>query len=118
MTDTEEKNASPIIDYEDFAKLMIKIAKIISVEEIPKSDKLLKLTINIGGDDERIIVAGIKESYSGEDLVGTQIVVLTNLKPRKVFGVESNGMLLAASIDGKAVLLRPDKEVLEGSKIR
>ena len=118
MTENDEKKTETIIDYEDFAKLNIKIAKILSVKEISKSNKLLKLEITIGEDEERTIVAGIKESYSYEDLVGTQIVVLTNLKPRKVFGVESNGMLLAASIDGKAVLLRPDKEVLEGSKIR
>ena len=118
MTENVEKNSNIIIDYDDFAKLNIKIGKILSVEEIPKSNKLLKITVNVGEDEERIIVAGIKESYSSDDLVGTQIVVLTNLRPRKVFGIKSNGMLLAASLDGKAILLRPDKEVIEGSKIK
>ncbi|MHA1991284.1 MAG: methionine--tRNA ligase subunit beta [Candidatus Hodarchaeales archaeon] len=118
MAEKEQTNEETVIDYEDFAKLTIKVAKIVKVEEIPKSDKLLKITINVGEVENRTIVAGIKETYEPEKLIGSQIIVLTNLKPRKVFGVKSNGMLLAASVDNKAVLLRPDKEIPEGSKIR
>ena len=109
MSEKEQTNDETVIDYDDFAKLSIKIAKVENVEEIPKSNKLLKLTINVGEPENRTIVAGIKQTYEPEKLIGSQIVVLTNLKPRKVFGVTSNGMLLAASVDNKAILLRPDK---------
>jgi methionyl-tRNA synthetase len=118
MAEKEQTNEEIVIDYEDFAKLSIKIAKVKNVEEIPKSNKLLKLTIDVGEPENRTIVAGIKDVYDPEKLIGSQIVVLTNLKPRKVFGVKSNGMLLAASVNNNAVLLRPDKESPEGSKIR
>lgn len=114
-----EKNSNEdvIVQYDEFAKLNFRIATIETVEPIPKSDKLLKLQIKIGSET-RTLVAGIKETYTPEDLVGKQIVVFTNLKPRKVFGVKSQGMLLAADVDGKAVLLQPDKAVPSGSKVR
>jgi len=80
---------------EDFSKLDLKVAKIISVEDHPNADKLIVLKINLG-QEERQIVAGIKENYSKEDLQDRNIVVVTNLKPVKLRGIESNGMLLAA----------------------
>ena len=105
------------IKYEDFAKLDIRIGKILSAEKVENADKLLKLEIDIG-TEKRQVLAGIAEFYKPEELVGKQIPFLANLEPRKLRGLESQGMILAADADGKAVLLHPDKEVLDGSKVR
>lgn len=105
------------ITFEDFKKLDIRIGRIKSAEPIENADKLLKLTLDMG-DEERIVVAGVAEWYKTDELVGLQIPVLVNLEPRTLRGVESQGMMLAASAEGKAVLLRPDKEVPPGSIIR
>jgi len=104
------------ISYSDFQKMDIKIAKIKSAERVPNTDKLIKMEIDIG-DETRQIVAGIGEVYETDDLVDKQIPVLVNLEPRKIKGIESNGMLLAVVVDGKPILLEPDKEVPNGSKI-
>jgi len=114
----KEEKSSFSVSYDLFSKLDIQIATIVSVDEIPKSSKLLKLTVKLGNDKQRVIVAGIKQAYDPADLVGSQIVVLTNLEPRTVFGATSNGMLLAADVDGRAILLRPDTKVPEGSRVR
>ncbi len=106
------------ISYDEFAKLDIRIGKIVEVEEIPKSKKLIKLMIDLGEKSPRQVVAGIKQFYQPEELVGRQVVVLTNLQPVKLMGVESNGMILAGDIDGRAVLLQPDSEVPPGTKVR
>ena len=106
------------ISYEEFSKLDIRIGKIVEVEEIPKSKKLIKLLVDIGEENPRQVVAGIKQYYNPEDLVGRQVVVLTNLQPVKLMGVESRGMILAGDIDGRAVLLQPDSEVPPGTKVR
>lgn len=107
------------VDLSDFEKLDIRIGKIIKAEQIPGSKKLLKLEIDIGGEVRRV-VAGIAEYYRPEDLVNRKVVILTNLKPKKIFGVESQGMILAADVNGKPYLLTVDKEVEvpEGSKVR
>ena len=86
-------------------------------EKIKGSKKLIRLEVDIG-DEVRQIVAGIADSYREEELVGKSVVVLTNIKPAKLMGVESNGMILAADVEGKAVLLTPEKEVEAGVKIR
>ncbi|MEM4747991.1 MAG: methionine--tRNA ligase subunit beta, partial [Archaeoglobaceae archaeon] len=88
-----------------------------SAEKIEKSKKLLKLIVDIGGE-RRQIVAGIAENHKPEDIIGKLVVVLTNLKPAKIMGVESRGMILAADVDGKAVLLVPEAEVVAGTKVR
>lgn len=106
-----------MVTFEDFKKIELKIARIVSAEEVAGAEKLLKLQIDMG-TEKRQIVAGIKKSYNANDLVGTEIVVVANLEPRMVMGVESQGMLLAAADDKGPVLLRPDKEVLPGSGIR
>ncbi len=106
------------IPYDDFAKLEIKIGKIVEAEEIPKSKKLLKLKVDIGESEPRQLVAGIKQQYSPAELVGRLVVVLANLKPAKLMGVESKGMILAADLDGKAILLQPDSEVPPGTRVR
>ena len=82
------------ISIDDFAKVELRTAEVLAVEDHPNADKLLKLSIKLG-DEERTLCAGIKEWYSPEDLVGKTIVVVANLKPRKLRGVESQGMLLA-----------------------
>ena len=105
------------INFEEFQKIKLKIARIISAEQVEKSEKLLKLEIDIG-DEKRQIVAGIANFYQPEDLIGREIVVLVNLEPRILMGMESQGMLLAASDEGKPVLLRPDEDVPPGTKIR
>lgn len=106
-----------MITYDDFIKVELKIAKIVEAEEVVGAEKLLKLRIDLGGE-KRQIVAGIKKSYQAKDLIGREIVVVVNLEPRMVMGIESNGMLLAASDDNGPVLLRPDKEVPPGSGIK
>jgi methionyl-tRNA synthetase len=115
MSETTQK---PIINYEDFSKLDIRIATVISAEAVEGADKLLKITLDVGDEiGERTIAAGIKAWYSPEDLVGQQIVYLANLAPRELRGVVSQGMLLAAG-DTTAILIQPTKSVDSGTKIR
>lgn len=106
-----------MITFDDFKKIELKVAKIIAAEEVAGAEKLLKLQIDIGAE-KRQIVAGIKKNYAPGDLVGKEIIVVVNLEPRTVMGVESNGMLLAASDEAGPVLLMPDKEVPPGTGIR
>ncbi|MFA6373360.1 MAG: methionine--tRNA ligase subunit beta, partial [Methanothrix sp.] len=105
------------ISFEEFGSLDLRIGEIKEAGPIKGSKKLLKLLVDIG-DETRQVVAGIAGAYSAEELVGTQVVVLTNLKPTKLFGVESQAMLLAADAVGKAVLLRPREFVETGTKVR
>ncbi len=84
------------INYEDFIKADLRVASIKKAERVDGSEKLVRLEVEVG-DDERQIVAGIGKSYSPEDIIGKQIIIVANLKPRKLMGVESQGMLLAAS---------------------
>ncbi len=110
--------ADETIDYELFQKIKLKVAEIVEAEAIPKSRKLLKLQLQLG-DEKRQIVAGIAEHYKPEELIGKKIIIVANLKPAKLFGVESNGMLLAASADGKMSLLTVmDDTMPSGSEIR
>jgi methionyl-tRNA synthetase len=115
---TPEPAAVTEITIEDFAKVQLRVARIIEAEPLEGSDKLLKLQVAIG-DQQRQIVAGIRKNYTPEDLIGRQIVVVANLKPAKLRGTESQGMLLAAvSEDGGAILLQPESEAPEGAKVR
>ena len=114
---TEAKPMGEIITFDEFKKLDLRIAEIKTVERIPGADKLYKLTID-AGDEERTIIAGIAPFYEADTLVGRKIVFLANLAPAKIRGVESNGMLLAADVDGRAILLQPDQDVPAGAKIR
>ncbi len=119
---TEEKGqieTLPMVEYEDFAKLDIRVGKVLLAEPVKKSKKLLRLEVDIGEAKPRQLVAGMSSYYTPEELVGKYVVVLANLKPTKLCGVESNGMMLAAD-DGEAIVaaLMPDKELKPGSKIR
>lgn len=106
-----------MISYEDFAKLELKIATITAAERIEGSEKLLKLQLDLGSES-RQIVSGIARSYEPEQLIGKQIVMIANLEPRSLMGIESNGMLLAASDESGPVLLIPEKEVSAGTSIK
>jgi len=105
----------PEISIEDFASMDIRTGKVIRAETVPKSSKLLRLSVDIGGEI-RQIVSGIAQFYPAETLVGKQVVVLVNLKPAKIFGIESKGMILAAG--DRASLLVPETPVDPGTKIR
>ncbi len=115
-----------MISIEDFAKIELKTAKILSAERVEGSEKLIKLEVDAGDVDEtggplrRRVLAGIAKAYEPEALLNKTVVIVANLEPRKLMGMESNGMLLAAtdSSTGVLALLTPDHDVASGSKIR
>lgn len=107
----------PPVTYDDFAKLDLRVAKILAAREHPNANKLLLLQIQVG-EVEKQIVAGIRGHYEPESLVGRQIVIVNNLAPAVIRGEESNGMLLAASDSNGVVLLRPDRECEPGSGVK
>ncbi len=110
----------PTISYDDFIKLDLRVAKIVEAGEHPNADKLIVLQIDLGGE-QRQIVAGLKAYYKPEDLVGRSIVVVANLEPRKMRGLESQGMLLAAVCgEGEeldVVVLTTEKDAPPGSPV-
>jgi methionyl-tRNA synthetase len=111
--------AGDTITIDDFARVQLRVADILSAERIEGAKKLLRLRIRVGEGDERQLVAGIAETYVPEDLPGRQIVVVANLQPATIRGVQSQGMLLAATdAAGAAILLTPEKPVAAGSKVK
>ena len=109
--------AKDTIEYDDFAKLQIQVGQVIKCEEVPKSKKLLCSQVQIGSTTRQIL-SGIKQWYSAKDMVGKQVVVVTNLAPRNIAGLESQGMILMAEDDaGNAVLVSPEKNIKTGSEI-
>jgi len=106
------------ISYEDFSKVKLITVKILNAIEHPNADKLLVLTVNDGERQDRTIVAGIKNDYKIDDLIGKDIIIVDNLKPTKIRGILSEGMLLAAEDEDVVSYLEPNKKVKEGSKIR
>jgi tRNA-binding protein len=107
----------PTITYDDFTKLDLRIATILSARAHPNADKLVIMQIKIG-EEEKQIIAGIRLHYQPEDLVGRQIVVLNNLEEAMLRGEESHGMLLAASDAQGVVLIRPDRECESGAVVK
>jgi len=105
------------IDIADFAKIELRSAVVIAAEKLQGSKKLVKLQVDLG-TEKRQVVAGIAESYAPESLVGKKVVIVANLKPAKLMGAESNGMVLAASVDDKAVLCTFDADVPPGAKVK
>ena len=106
-----------MISYEDFKKVELKVAKVISAEKVPETDKLIMLKLRVG-EEERQIVSGIAQYYSPEQLEGREIIIVANLEPKVFRGIESQGMLLATSAEDESiVLLTLDKEVPSGSQI-
>jgi methionyl-tRNA synthetase len=113
----KDETKDNLITINDFAKVELKVGKVLQAERVEGSNKLVKLQVDTG--EKRQIVAGIAKSYSPEELTGKSVVVVTNLKPAKLMGVESNGMLLAATdSDGVLSILTPEKEVKQGASIR
>ncbi|MHA2180127.1 MAG: methionine--tRNA ligase [Promethearchaeota archaeon] len=112
-----KEDEKKMISYDDFQKLDIRVALVKKVEKIPKADKLYKLTVSLG-DEERTLVAGLAELYKIEELAGKRIVILANLEPRKLRGITSQGMLLAAEKGDIVSVLVPDKDIEPGAKIR
>jgi methionyl-tRNA synthetase len=108
----------PMIAIDKFFETELKVGTVQTAERVPKSEKLIKLSVDLGEDTPRQIVAGIGLAYQPEDLVGKQVAVVANLQPAKLMGIESQGMVLAASIDGKPVLLHPDKQVPSGTQVK
>ena len=104
------------VTYADFAKLDLRVGTIESVELVEGADKLYKLSVNIG-NSKRTLVAGLRPYYEQADLHGKQIVIIANLEPRRVKGVESQGMLLAAQDNNAVAILRPEKRMENGSKV-
>lgn len=106
-----------MVSFQEFQKLELKIAKILKAEDVPGKDKLVKLEVDVGEENPRTLVAGLKPHYAAEQLVGKQIIVVANLEAATIAGIESNGMLLAADSKGEPVLLTAEKEIEPGSKI-
>ncbi len=111
-----EKEESQMISIEDFKKVELRVAKVVSAERVTGTNKLIKMMVDLGGE-QRQIVAGIGEKYQPEELLGRNIVVVTNLQPAKIRGVESNGMLLAAVDGDNIAVLTVDREVTPGSPV-
>ena len=107
------------ITYDDFAKIELKVAKVLEARPHPNADKLMLLQVSIGGEETKQIVAGIRLHYTPEQLVGKNIVIVNNLAPVMLRGEASNGMLLAATSGEKVVLLTPDDvDCVAGAKIK
>ena len=107
------------IAIDDFMKVELRVAKILEAEAVPKSKKLIKMKVNAGEAEPRTIVAGIAEAYQPDQLVGRTIVIVANLKPAKLMGIESNGMVLAASPEGGLpTLISVDESLPAGARVR
>ncbi|MCQ2362992.1 MAG: methionine--tRNA ligase subunit beta [Acidaminococcaceae bacterium] len=107
----------PEIEITDFEKLDLRVGKILTAEKVPKTDKLMKLSVEIGSD-VRTIVSGIAQYYTAEQLVGRNVIVIANLKPAKLRGIESKGMLLAASDGNGHLVLADAPDMASGSKVK
>ena len=107
-----------MITIEQFRELELKVGTVTAAEPHPNADRLVVLRVDVGESEPRQIVAGIRAHYAPEALVGRQLVVVANLAPAKLRGVESQGMLLAASSDDRVVLVRPDEAMPPGSTVR
>ena len=105
------------ISYEDFARLDIRVAKVLEAESVPKTDKLLRLKVDIGSE-QRDLVAGIAEHYKPADVIGKEVVMLVNLEPRTIRGIRSQGMILAVHSAGKLSLVTPASECIPGSVVK
>jgi len=107
-----------MITIEDFMNVELKIAVIKEAQEHPDADRLYVIKVELDNGEVRTLVAGIRPSYPKEDLIGKQVVVVTNLKPATIRGVESQGMILAASDDKGISVLMPDRELALGSRVK
>jgi methionine--tRNA ligase beta chain len=105
------------INFDEFKKVELKVGTVLEAARVEGSEKLLKMSVDLGEEAPRQIVAGIGKSYGPEDLVTQQIIVVANLEPRQLMGIESQGMVLACGLD-EAILLKPFKQTVNGSLVR
>jgi methionyl-tRNA synthetase len=115
-----ETGVTSFIEIGDFAKVDLRVGEILTAERVPKSDKLLRFTIDIGEAEPRQVLAGIAEYYEPEKMIGRKVVVVANLKPRKLRGFESQGMVVAASVgeDGRPVIATFTEDVPNGARLK
>ena len=106
------------ISYDDFSKLDIRVAKVISTEPIEGKSRIIKGTIDLGNDDIRDVIIGGAQYYNADEMIGKTVIVIANLEPKKMAGVESNAMLLAADVDDKPFWLTTNEDVPLGSPIK
>jgi methionine--tRNA ligase beta chain len=108
-----------IINIDDLKKIDLRIGKIVTCQKVEGSEKLLKLEVDFGSEiGQRQIISGIAKSYEPEFLIGKQALFIVNLEPREIMGMQSNGMILCATLDNLPIILEPEKEVLPGSQIK
>lgn len=107
----------PLINYDDFAKLDLRVGKILDCESVKNSDKLLKYTIDIG-TSKRQILAGVRQWYDPSEMIGKTVVIIANLEPKKMVGLTSQGMILMADDPDKPVLISPESEAKKGTIVR
>jgi len=107
-----------IVSFEEFSKMDLRVGKITKAESVTGSRNLVKMLIDVGGGETRQAVAGIAQYYSPKELEGKHVAVIVNLQPKRMFGVESNVMILAAEDEKTVSILLPDRSVKVGSKIR
>ena len=119
MEPTQPQTTTPTINFDDFAKLDLRVATVLECKPHENADKLLVLQIELGNGERRQICAGVRAYYPPEQLVGKQIVVVANLEPRKMRGEVSQGMLLAATdtATGKVIVVSPSDQAAPGSKV-
>jgi methionyl-tRNA synthetase len=113
----KKEQTMDIITYDEFKKIELKVALILTAERVPGTDKLLRLEVDLG-TEKRQLVAGVGETYKPEELIGKKLIVVANLKPAVIRGVESQGMILAAETDGKAIIPFFERDVPPGSKVK
>lgn len=109
---------SSTVSFEEFLRLDLRVGEIVEAESVPKSKSLVRLGIDVGAGVVRQAVAGVGGQYSSEELVGLRVAILTNLEPKRIFGLESEVMILAAEDGSRISILMPDKPVKSGSHIK
>jgi len=114
----KNKTTKQYIEFEDFARVELKAGKVLKAQRVPETDKLLQVLVDLGEDTPRQIVAGLAEFYEPDELIGQQVVVVANLKPRKLRGIKSQGMILAVQTKNKMELVTIKGEVKAGAKVR
>ncbi len=105
------------VNINDFFRIELRVAKVLSAEAVPKTDKLLKLEVDLGSE-QRQLVAGVAQVYEPDEIVGKNLIVVANLQPARIRGVESRGMLLAADVDGRPIVATFEEDVPPGTRVR
>lgn len=107
-----------MISFDDFAKLELRVGTVLETEEVEGSEKLIKLMVDLGEETPRQILAGVKQWYKPTDFIGKQVIIVANLEPRMMMGLESQGMMLAADSENGPVFLTVRKKIAPGTKIK